>query len=818
MVYVVTPKTGNCDGPTFTVTVTVNPAPYISDTTAVTCSGTLFSVTPSNGVPTSATIVPAGTQYTWTVAPNADVTGESNQTTAQSSISQTLTNTSNINQSVVYTVTPVSGAAGSCAGTPFTLTVTLNTKPVIPAQTETTCSGIPFSVSPQNGVPNASTIVPNGTTYTWTVAPNSVVTGASNQTTPQNSIGQTLINTTNVTQTVVYTVTPLIGTCAGATFTVTVTVTPAPFIPNQTARICSGAAFTITPTNAPTATIVPLGTTYTWTVVDNVNVSGDLNETTAQPSISQTLTNNTNVVQTVVYTVTPKSGSCTGATFTVTVTVNPKPVVPAQTLIICSEDAFTLTLTNNPTTTIIPANTTYTWTVASNTNVTGQSNQTASTGTISQTLTNSSNSQQAVVYTITPTSGAAGSCAGNPFTLTVNVDPRPKITNINASVCSGSLLTVSIPANNPPTVILPANTTYTWTFADNVNVTGESNESTGQSTITQTLVNITNVPQNVVYVVTPKTGNCDGPTFTVTVTVNPAPYISDTTAVTCSGTLFSVTPANGVPTAATIVPAGTQYTWSVAPNADVTGETNQTIAQSSISQTLTNTSNINQSVVYTVNPVSGAAGSCAGTPFTLTVTLNTKPLIPNQSVSTCSAIAFTVPLTNNPPTTILPSGTTYTWTVVDNVNVTGDSNQTTPVLNLSQTLTNTTNTPQVVQYNVTPGIGNCTGTPFALSVTINPAPIVPNQTDTICSGDAFTLPLLVNNPPSYIIPNGTTYTWTVVDNPNISGDVAQTIAQNSVSQSLVNNSNVPQIVTYTDTDTDTDTDTHLLSRSSARRS
>ncbi|MDL2145539.1 hypothetical protein QQY79_23720, partial [Flavobacterium tructae] len=44
-------------------------------------------------------------------------------------------------------------------------------------------------------------------------------------------------------------------------------------------------------------------------------------------NISGTLTNTTNAPINVVYTVTPTSGTCTGSTFTVTVTVNPKPAL-----------------------------------------------------------------------------------------------------------------------------------------------------------------------------------------------------------------------------------------------------------------------------------------------------------------------------------------------------------------------------------------------------------------------------------------------------------------------------------------------------------
>ena len=42
--------------------------------------------------------------------------------------------------------------------------------------------------------------------------------------------------------------------------------------------------------------------------------------------------------------------------------------------------------------------------------------------------------------------------------------------------------------------------------------------------------------------------------------------------------------------------------------------------------------------------------------------------------------------------------------------------------NISATLTNSNTTPRTVVYTVTPSISGCTGTPFTVTVTLNPAP------------------------------------------------------------------------------------------------
>ena len=105
--------------------------------------------------------------------------------------------------------------------------VTINQNPVISNKTETICSGKTFTQTPVN---SGSEIVPAGTTYTWSnpaINPPNAITGTSDQNVAQTEISQTLINTTTNPATVTYTVTPIVGVCSGAPFTVIVTVNPA---------------------------------------------------------------------------------------------------------------------------------------------------------------------------------------------------------------------------------------------------------------------------------------------------------------------------------------------------------------------------------------------------------------------------------------------------------------------------------------------------------------------------------------------------------------------------------------------------------------
>ncbi|RAR48184.1 choice-of-anchor L domain-containing protein, partial [Flavobacterium lacus] len=71
-------------------TLTVNPLPQISDVVATICSEETFTITPDSS---GSNVIPTGTTYTWTVSSPVGITGASDETNPQTSISQTLTNT-----------------------------------------------------------------------------------------------------------------------------------------------------------------------------------------------------------------------------------------------------------------------------------------------------------------------------------------------------------------------------------------------------------------------------------------------------------------------------------------------------------------------------------------------------------------------------------------------------------------------------------------------------------------------------------------------------------------------------------------------------
>ena len=489
--------------------------------------------------------------------------------------------------------------------------VTVIPRPDVTDMTETTCSGEPFRVTPVDGI---NGFIPDVTTYSWDapIVTGGLTGGASG--TDSDDITGNLTNPTNTTQTATYTVTPTHNGCDGDPFEVVVTINPIATIDDQTVEVCTGDTFDITPVNV-TDGIVPAGTTYTW---ESPSMTGGLTGGTAGSgsAISGTLTNLTNTQQTATYTVTPTSGTCIGPNFTVNVTVDPGPNIDDLTTSVCSEETFTVTPANE-TDGIVPSGTTYTWGTPSVTG--GLTGGAAGSGSsITGTLTNTTNTTQTATYTVTP---SAGGCIDDTFLVTVTVDPKPDVTDITETVCSDDSFTIT-----PIVGLIPAGTTYSW--EPPVVTGGLTGGASGADSedIIGNLTNPTNFPQTATYTVTPTSGDCTGPDFTVTVTVDPIASIGNQTLEVCTGDSFTIIPANGTDG---IVPAGTTYSWG-APNVTggLTGGTSG--GGTEIIGTLENPTNTQQTATYTVTPTSNG---CDGPNFTVTITIDPEPNISDISTS-----------------------------------------------------------------------------------------------------------------------------------------------------------------------------------------
>ena len=200
---------------------------------------------------------------------------------------------------------------------------------------------------------------------------------------------------------------------------------------------------------------------------------------------------------------------------------------------------------------------------------------------------------------------------------------------IYGSTCNRSSITYNVTGAT-------TGTTYIWgtptaPLSGSAQPVPQNNFSQANLTINGNLAAMT--PQTGSFSVTGITnGNCSSNPFNVTVYVAPKPYITNKTATVnadfiTSGGTFNVVPVYNNATN-NVVPSGTTYTWTTSPVSGITGNVDQPIPQTGISQTLiTSLTGTPATVIYTVTPSTSFYGTtCVGDPFTVTVTVNPRPL------------------------------------------------------------------------------------------------------------------------------------------------------------------------------------------------
>lgn len=505
-------------------------------------------------------------------------------------------------------------------------TVDVNQLPTITnSSTNYTCSGVALNL------PIVSDLA---STYSWSASNNGNVTGETTSTSTASTITDNLVNTITTPQTVTYTVTPTsTAGCVGTPQSFDVIVNPAPsMINSSTQTICSEGTV-----NIPLQSNI--SSTFQWSATNNTNVSGESTTTQTSTTIGDALTNNTSSVQTVNYTVTPTStsGSCVGANQTVTITVNPKPVMTSSSsATVCSGLSPNLALTSN-------MSASYSWVASSNLNVTGESTSTQTSSTISDVLTNTSGSPTTVDYTVY-SSATVGGCAGNPQSVAVLVNPVPSMTSgTTDAICDGATMNFGLTSDIA--------STFTWVATSNGNVGGESTTNQTGSTINNTLTNATTSPQVVTYSVYPTatSGSCQGATQTVSVTVNPTPDANAGSAavIDCSSSTVSLSGSSTT--------AGVNYSWS---------------GPGIVSGGSTATPTVNATGTYTLT-VTDPSTTCSNTSTTTVTNDLTAPTA--TATSTASAVDC-----NNPSVTLdgtgSSSGAGYTtlWTTSGG-NITGST-------------------------------------------------------------------------------------------------------------------------------------------------
>jgi hypothetical protein len=720
-----------CSSDTMPSVVTVIPIPVLTTANPLPiCSGTAL-----NTLLTSNT---AGSTFSWSATANPNVTGES--TTAQA--------TNTINDLLIITPTPgietvdynVINSFNGCADT-FQLSVVVNPAPFINTINDIICSGGSFDTIPN---PIASgNFIPSGTTYSWSVAANNSVlneTGSVNQN--PNIFNSGPLTSSSITNTTLaYSVIPTSGNCIGSTFNLNVTVTPTPSISNQLDSICSGNFPTI---SALPGNVIPPTTFYTWSIIaDNPNISGQSNQGVGIGDLSnQQLTNQTNIPQSLTYSITPESGPCPGNPFTLTVTVNPGPSLDTAYYSICSGSSLTVTL-GQPND-IVPPGTTFTWNVLANPNIIGEvSNSNPSPSFNTGILQNILFVNDTVEYTITP-NGAPGipQCNGAPFPVFVIVMPTPALPSIQLNdICSGSPFTYDPVQNLSPSSVYNVNTVLTWTVTPPPlnTVSGWSNSSGSlNSIISQTLTNLTNTVQTVIYNVLAidTVSNCQSSPFTVTIIIQPTPLIQPQTAIVCSGNAFIIAPAISNNQPSQIVPNGTLYSWGN-PTSNPIGLVTGGSAQSNvngISQVLTIQPPVPPqfgTLTYSITPSYPVSSSltCPGNPFTVTVNVSPIPIVTAFAQFDTICFGSTTTLQANGLPTLSPPTGAYNWTPIAQIS----GSAITQIITAAPSATTT----YIVTYSLPINLGGCQSQAYPVTVTVQAPPNISTITaieNTICEG------------------------------------------------------------------------------------
>ena len=580
--------------------------------------------------------------------------------------------------------------------------LSINETPSILNNGLTVCSGESFSFSPVNGVPSVANIVPAGTTYSWS-AP--IVTGGMTGGTAQSGqavISDVLVNNTSSVQTATYTITPLVGTCPGNTFELVISVNPEPYVNNAIQYVCSGDNFNFLPSNG-SGNIVPMGATFSWGLP---TTSGGITGASAQnnaSSFSQTLTNTTNGVKTATYNITVNYGTCIGNTFTVTLFINPKPIVSALpvTQSICSGNNITNVALS--TVFVVSEEVEYHWTRDNTTNIIGMASNGEGT-IISGALTNTTNTPQTTTFTVIATTEEG--CNSDSYLVTVLVNPSITVsaTPSNQTICSGSTIN-TILMSNPNNV---SGVTYSWTRNNTTNLTGIPNNGTGD-TIAGIITNNTNTVQSTTFTITATANGCQTIITNVTITVNPKPTISGapSTQTLCGGN--SITPivlssGSGI--------SGTTFSWTRDNTVNVSG-INGSGSGNTITGVLNNTTSTNQTVTFTL---SSSANGCASDNAIIEVIVLPRPLL-TATPSTQTICNNTAISTINLSSANSLPGTTFTWTRNNTANLTGIASSGSGNA-ISGTLVNNTSVTQTTTFTITVTAGNgCSNTTTA-SVTV----------------------------------------------------------------------------------------------------
>jgi hypothetical protein len=653
----VTPALNGCLGTPQNFSITINPTPtLIAPGNLTTCAGTAVSLS------FSGTVNPT---FNW-----------SNDNTA---IGLAASGTGDINFTAANTATPLTAGISvtpienNCIGQTQSFSIQVQPAPTVntPANV-TACAGAAVSI-PLSGSAGAG--------FSWTNDNPGIGLAASGN-------GNISFNAANVSsvQTANISITPAAGTCVGAAQSFSITIEPAPQItPTADQSACQGQPVVV-------SLSATSGAGISW-INNNTNTglaasgNGNIGFTAAGGGTTE--------VSTVIVNASLNACPAIPDTFLITVATAPAVANPgAQST--CAGQQFSLNFSGS-------AGTTYTWTnsnpaIGLPASGTGNLNFPTANVPVATTAT----------ITVTPQFGSGCTGAAETFTLTVN--PAPTINpqgDLNG--CSGNQLNINF-NSNPGTGV-----TFDWTNSNPA--IGLAAAGTGNISFSAAGVS---AAQTGLITVTPLLGLCPGADETFSITINPAPTLTDPADQTvCAGAAVAVNFSGS---------AGANFIWTNSNTGIGLAQTNGTGNISFNAANVTSATTAN----FVATPF---AGTCFGSPQNFSITVTPVPTVSLQSdLTVCSGTPVNLAFAGS-------AGATFNW-MNDNTAI-GLGASGSAALNFTAI---TNNTPQTANIMVTPAQGACVGTTEKFAITVNPLPILsPVNDQTVCPGAPVAVNFNANN-------------------------------------------------------------------------
>ena len=745
--------TGPCPVVTDELIVTANAIPFIADSVLFICSGSSFSFVPSEDLPN---IIPAGSQYTWTISDNPFVSGESSSVSPQNSLDQTLINNSNTVQTLSYIVTPVASASGGCSGETFVLSVNILPQVLIDLTPDlTVCNGQSVNILITSSVASAD--------LDWVSSDPSTGTGINGT----GSFTFTAENTTNGVISTQLTVNPSFTsgslTCPGPEVLFSITVNPTPTVdPISDQVLCNGE----TTDEVIFSGLVP-GTVFNWSN-DLTSIGLASSGNNSIPSFNALNSGSGALVANVLVVPEFTNGgvTCPGIPEVFTFTVNPSPVVnPIAGLTVCNDGSVLVAFSGTATE--------FSWSSSDPTIGSGLSGQ----GDLNFTAINSTSIPVSSQFTVTPSFTVGGVvCTGTSEFFTITVDPTPDVLpSLDQILCNGSAVSAvtflgSVPGtifnwtNSDPTIGLPA--------SGSGDISSFNAQNSGPNQVVSTII------------VTPQFGLCSGFSDQFTISVSPTPVVTNSilSEIVCSG----VSTSEVVWTSST---PGVSFSWTGAVTSGNPSGWILTGTGNLPSMLLTNNDVSTATIVYTILP---SVNGCDGPAVSFEITIEPIPdLSPLTDQVICGGTSFVSPVFSSDVAL-----TNYTWTLtngqtlpatISGYQISG-SGQLSGII-----IGNTGDEPQILTYIIVPSAAGCDGIGEEFNITVNPAPQVqfslPFQ--SICNGNSSQSVSITSPTP------GANIVWTITDQPLALQGVTQNNGTNEIPVfTLTHLENVPQTLVF----------------------